>query len=67
VAHGFDHIAGAGLALGADHGRALANAAQGFAQVAAAADEGHLEVVLVDVKLLVGGGQHFRLINVVDA
>ena len=49
VAHGLDHVAGARFAFGADHRRAFADAAQRFAQVAAAAHEGHLEVVLVDV------------------
>jgi hypothetical protein len=43
VAHALDDVARAGLALGAQHGRALADAAQGLAQVAAAADERHLE------------------------
>ena len=38
-----------------------------LAQVAAAADERHLERVLVDVVLLVGGGQHLGLVDVVDA
>ena len=43
VAHGLDDVAGAGLALGADHRRALADAAQRLAEVAAAADERDLE------------------------
>ena len=67
VAHGFHHVAGSGFALGANHGRALGYAPQGLAQIAAAADEGHLEVVLPDVMRLVGGGQYFRLVNVVNA
>ena len=44
----------AGLALGADHGRAFGDAPQRLAQVARAAHERHLEVALVDVVLLVG-------------
>ena len=64
--HGLHHVAGAGLALGADHGRALADAPQGLAQVGGAADEGHLEVPLVDVVRLVGGSEHFALVDVVD-
>ena len=67
VAHGLDHVAGAGLALGADHGRAFADAPQRLAQVAAAAHERHLEGMLLDVVVFVGGGQHFRLVDVVDA
>src|SRR3970040_1790310 len=49
MAHGFDDVAGAGLALGADHGRPLPDAAQGLSQVAAAANEGNGETLLVDV------------------
>ncbi len=44
-----DHVAGAGLTLGADHGRAFGDAAQGFSEIARAADERNLEGVLVDV------------------
>ena len=43
VAHRLDDVAGAGLALGADHRRALADAPQRLAEVRRAADERHLE------------------------
>ena len=43
--------------LGADHGSALSNAPEGLAEVAAPADKGDLEVVLVDVMDLVSRGQ----------
>jgi hypothetical protein len=66
VAHGLDDVAGAGLALGAHHRRALADAAQRLAQVAAAAHEGHFEAVLVDVEVFVGGRQHLALVDEVD-
>lgn len=46
--------------LGADHGGTLSDAAQGLAQVAAAAHERHLEVVLVDVVDLISGGQNLH-------
>ena len=59
-------VAGAGLALGADHGRPLGDAAQGLAQVGGAADEGHGERPLVDVVGLVGGGEHLALVDEVD-
>ena len=65
--HGLDHIAGAGLALGADHGRALANPPQRFAQVAAAAHERDREIVFVDVMGFVRGREHFRLVNEIRA
>lgn len=67
VLDGLDDVAGAGLTLGADHGSALRDAAQGLAQVAAAADEGGLEVVLGDVVEVIGGGEDFGLVDVVDA
>jgi hypothetical protein len=67
VLDGLDDVAGAGFALGADHGGALGDAAQGLAQVAAATDEGDLEGGLGDVVDVVGGGQDFGLVDVVDA
>lgn len=67
MAHGLDDVARARLALGADERRALGDAPQGLAEVARAAHEGHFEGVLVDVVLLVGGRQHLRLVDVVDA
>ena len=67
VLDGLDDVAGAGLALGADHGGAFGDASQGFAQVATAADEGHFEGVLFHVVDCVGGGQDFGLVDVVDA
>ena len=54
VAHGLDDVAGAGLALGADHRRALADAPQRLAEVGRAAHERDLEGPLVDVVGLVG-------------
>ncbi len=60
-------IAGAGFALGANHGRAFGDATQSFAQVARAADERRLEGVLVHVVLFVGGRQNFGFVDVVDA
>ncbi len=65
MAHRLDHIAGASLAFGANHRRALADAPQRFAQIAAAAHERHLEIALIDVMLLVGWGQHFALVNII--
>ena len=67
VADGLDDVAGPGFALGADHRGALADAAERFAQVPAAAHEGGLELVLVDVELFVRGGEHFALVDEVDA
>src|SRR6202021_3750685 len=67
VLDGVDHVAGAGLALGADHARAFGDAAQGFAEIARAADEGDGEGVLIDVVSFVGGGEDLGFVDVVDA
>ena len=67
VLDGVDDVAGAGLALGADHGCAFGDAAEGFAEVAGSADEGRGEGVLVDVVDLVGGGEDLGLVDEVDA
>ena len=67
VADGLDDVAGAGLALGADHARALGDAPQRLAQVGGAAHERHGERPLVDVVRLVGRGEHLALVDVVDA
>ena len=61
------HVAGARLALGADHRRALGDAAQRLAQVGRAAHERHGELPLVDVVGVVGRGEHLGLVDVVDA
>ena len=66
VARRLDHVAGPGLALGADHRGSLADPAQGLAQIGRAAHERHRELPLVDVVGLVGGRQHLRLVDVVD-
>ena len=60
-------VAGAGLALRADHGRALVDAAQGLTEVGSTADEGNREVPLVDVVAVVRGGEDLGLVDVVDA
>ncbi len=54
VGRGLADVARAGLALGADHGRALAEPAQRLAQVGGPADERHRELPLVDVVGVVG-------------
>ena len=66
VTHGLDDIARARLALGADHGRALGDTAQRFAQVLRAAHERHVELVLVDVVHVVGGAEYFGFVDVID-
>ena len=67
VLDGVDHVAGSGFTLGANHGRAFGDAAQGFAQVARSADKRGGEGVLVDVVQLIGRREHFALVDEVDA
>ncbi len=64
---GVGDVAGAGLTLGADHRRALVDAAQGLTEVGGTADEGNREVPLVDVVGVVGRGQDLGLVDVVHA
>src|SRR6266705_288050 len=66
VLDGMHDVAGAGFALGANHGRAFRDTAEGFAQVARAAYERDLEGVFVDVMSFVGWGQDLGLVDVVD-
>jgi hypothetical protein len=67
VADGLNDVAGSGFALCADHGCTFRDAAKGFAEAPAAADEGNAEGVLGDVVNSVGGGKDFGFVNVVDA
>ena len=67
LADGLDDVAGAGLALGPHHRRALVDPPQRLAEVPAAAHERDLEGVLVDVVGLVGGREDLGLVDVVDA
>jgi hypothetical protein len=54
VANGLDDVARPHLALGTDHGRSFACAAQSLAGIARAADKGHFEPVFVDVVFVIG-------------
>jgi hypothetical protein len=67
MSDGFDDVAGAGFAFCADHGCTFGNAAQGFAEAAAAADEGDAEGVFGDVVDCISGGEDFGLVDVVYA
>ena len=64
---GLDDVAGSGLSLGANHGRAFRDAAQSFAQIPGPAHKGGLERVLIDMVFVVGGREHFALVDEVDA
>ena len=62
-----DHIASSGFALGANHGCAFGNAAQGLAQITCAANERSLEGMFVDMVRFISGREYLGLVNVVDA
>ena len=66
VRHGLNNVARARLALGANHGSALGDAAKSLAQIACAAYERHSELRLVDVVHVIGGRQHLGFVDVVD-
>mmetsp|Transcript_30018 Transcript_30018/g.87426 ORF Transcript_30018/g.87426 Transcript_30018/m.87426 type:complete len:323 (-) Transcript_30018:377-1345(-) len=57
VTYSFHHVASASLALRPEHGAALGHTTKRLAEVTAAADEGHLELGLVNVVLFVRHGQ----------
>mmetsp|Transcript_14527 Transcript_14527/g.41300 ORF Transcript_14527/g.41300 Transcript_14527/m.41300 type:complete len:277 (-) Transcript_14527:25-855(-) len=67
VEDGRVHVAGAGLSLRADHAATLGDAPQRLAQVPAPAHEGHLELVLVDVVVVVRDREDLALVDAVDA
>lgn len=66
VSDGFDHVAGASFAFGADHCGAFGASAEGFAEVARAAYEWDGESVFIDVVGVVGGGEDFAFVDEVD-
>ena len=67
MGHCVGDVPGAGLTLGADHGRALSDAPQRLTQVGGSADERNGEGLLVDVVGVVGRGEDLGLIDVVHA
>jgi hypothetical protein len=66
VADRLHDVAGAGLAFGPDHRRPLADTAKRFTEILGTAHEWRRERPLVDVVILVGGGEHLGLVDVVD-
>ena len=66
VPHCLDDVARSRLSLGANHGRTFIHAAQGFAQIFGTADKGHFELALIDMVDIIGRGEHFAFIDVVD-
>lgn len=66
VLDGLGDITSTGLTLGSDEGSSLVDSSESLTQVLGTANEGDLEVSLVDVVELVSGGQNLRLVNVVD-
>ena len=67
MADGLDDVAGAGLALRADHRGTFGDAPECLTQIGRSADERHVERELVDVVCLVCRRQYFGLVDEVDA
>src|ERR1700685_1644612 len=67
VFHGVDNVSRAGLALGANHGCALGDAAQGFSEIGCATYDRSRDSAIVDVVGFVGWSEHLGLVDVVDA
>ena len=66
MAGGLGDVAGAGLALGADHGRALADPTQRLTEVGGSAYERDGEAVLIDVVGVVGRRKHLGFVDEID-
>ena len=66
MAHCFHDVPRTRFALGTYHRRTLGDAAEGFAQIACAANKRHFEVVLPDMIFFVCGRQHFALVDEID-
>ena len=64
---GFDNVACTSLTLGPDHGRAFIDPAERLTEITSTADEGDLELFLVDMVLLVCRCQDLALVNHVHA
>ena len=67
MSDGLDNVSCSCLAFCADHGSALADAAEGFAKVAAAADKGDGEGVFLDVVGVVGGCEDFGFVDIINS
>ena len=67
VADSLDDVASSSLALCANERSTFGDATERLAEVTRTTDKGHLERVRVDVVFIVGGGEHLRLIDVVDS
>ena len=66
MADGLDDVTCSRLAFGADHRRAFADAAERLAEILRTADERNLELRLVNVQTVIGWGEHFAFVDVVD-
>lgn len=67
MADGLNHVARAGLTLGADERCTFGNAAQGLAEVTRTTHERYLEPMLVDVMLVICWSEHLRFVDVINA
>jgi hypothetical protein len=62
----FNDVAGPCFAFGSDHGGALTDSSQRFTEIAASANERNLKFPLIDVEGIIGWGEDFAFVNIVD-
>ena len=67
MAHGFNHVPGTCFTLGPDHGSAFVYPPERLAEITGTADEGNLELFLIDMVLLICRRQDFTFINHIHA
>ena len=67
VADSFHDVASTSLTLSTDHCSTLRDAAESLSEVACATHKRHFEGVLIDVVLIVRGGENFRFVDIINA
>ena len=60
------YISGARFPFGANHGCALLNPTQCFSEIPGAANKGNLELGLINMVHIIGRGEDFAFIDVID-
>ena len=66
MAHGLHDVARPRLALGADHRRALGDAAERFSEISRATDKRCLELCLINMIYIISRRQNFGFINIIN-
>ena len=66
MANCLHYVTGSRFPLGANHGRALTNTAQCFAQITCPAYERYFELGFINMVDIVGRGEYFGFVDIVD-